>query len=78
MPEYLNRKEAADYLTARGLKTAPSTLQKFASVGGGPAYSIFGTRAVYTPPNLDAWADAKLSAPRNSTSEIAARSTVAA
>jgi hypothetical protein len=68
---YRSRKEAAQRLTERGLKTSSNTLQKLASVGGGPVYQIFGNKAVYTDPNLDAWAEAKLSAPRRSTSEAA-------
>ncbi len=71
MREYLTREEASAYLTALGLKITKTTLQKMATLGGGPAYSIFGSRAVYTPANLDAWAEAKLTAPRTSTSEAA-------
>jgi hypothetical protein len=71
MREYLTREEASAYLTERGLKITKTTLQKMATLGGGPVYAIFGSRAVYTPPNLDAWAEAKLSAPRTSTSEAA-------
>ena len=69
---YLDRREAADYLTQKGLKTSPNTLQKQASVGGGPAYQHYGNKAVYTPANLDAHAERKLSQPRRSTSEAAA------
>ena len=68
---YLNRQEAADYLSARGLRVTRNTLQKHASAGGGPEYCIFGNRALYTREKLDAWAQAKLSAPRRSTSEAA-------
>lgn len=70
MPEYLTRPEAADYLTARGLIVSKTTLQKFATAGGGPLYRRFGNRTVYTVADLDAWADKKLSAPRSSTSDI--------
>lgn len=66
---YLSRKEAAEYLAERGLRISHTTLQKFATVGGGPTYRRFGSRAVYTPADLDAWAESKLSAPMNSTSE---------
>lgn len=68
---YLERTEAAEYLTARGLRVSKNTLQKWATTGGGPTYQRFGLRAVYTRQNLDAWADAKLSAPRSSTSQAA-------
>lgn len=64
---YLDRIAAAEYLTARrGLRVSKNTLQKWATTGGGPAYRRFGLRAVYTQADLDAWAEAKLSAPRSS------------
>jgi hypothetical protein len=69
--EYLTRPEAAEHLTERGLRITKNTLQKMATVGGGPAYRRFGNRTVYTPGDLDAWAEAKLRAPRRSTSETA-------
>ena len=68
---FFDRREAADELTRRGLKTSWRTLQKLATTGGGPIYQIFGNRAVYTDENLDAYAEGKLSAPRRSTSEPA-------
>jgi hypothetical protein len=66
---YLTRQESASYLSERGLLVSKNTLQKFATTGGGPEYSIFGNRALYTPQNLDAWAEARLTASRKSTSE---------
>ena len=72
MPEFLTRPEAADHLSKCGFKTTKNTLQKYATVGGGPLYRIFGIRALYTRDDLDAWASQKLSAPRRSTSEITA------
>ncbi|MEQ8507316.1 MAG: helix-turn-helix domain-containing protein [Rhodospirillales bacterium] len=71
-PEYFTRAEAAEYLTSRGLPVSKCTLQKWATVGGGPVYRIFGIRALYTPADLDDWAEEKLSAPRRSTSETVA------
>jgi hypothetical protein len=69
---YLTRKQAADFLTEElGLPVTHKTLTKWASVGGGPDYQIFGKYAVYTPDNLITWATAKLSAVRGSTSEAA-------
>lgn len=68
---YRDRREAAEALTKRGLKTSWKTLQKLATVGGGPEYQIFGNRAVYTDQALDAYVERKLSAPRRSTSEAA-------
>jgi hypothetical protein len=72
MPErYLDRAEAAAYLVSLGLKTSPKTLQKYASVGGGPSYRRFGYRAVYTASDLNTWAASKLSAPMTSAGEVA-------
>src|SRR5215208_2402787 len=61
MPEYLTRAEAADYLTERGLRISKNTLQKLATVRGGPAYCIFGNRALHKPADLDAWAASRMS-----------------
>lgn len=65
MPEdrFLDRAEAADYLTERGLKISKTTLQKLVTVGGGPVYRRFGHRAVYLTIDLDVWAEEKLSSP---------------
>ena len=70
--KYLTRPEAAYYLTGRGLKISKNTLQKMATVGGGPLYQIFGNKALYTNENLDDWAEEKLSKPRRTTSEATA------
>ena len=70
MPEkYHTRAEASDYIESVGLPCTKATLGKLASTGGGPAYRMFGNRAVYTLDDLNAWIDAKLSAPRRSTSK---------
>ena len=68
--KFLSREEAAQYLTERGLRTARGTLQKWVTTGGGPSYRRYGKRAVYTVDDLDAWANAKLTAPRLSSSGI--------
>lgn len=69
--QYLSRIQASEYLKARGLPVEPTTLQKWATTGGGPNYYRFGNRAVYAPDDLDVWAQAKLGAPRASTSTAA-------
>lgn len=67
--KFLNREEAAQYLTdCRGLKVSKNTLQKLVTVGGGPAYRRFGKRAVYQIVDLNAWAESKLSTLRCSSS----------
>lgn len=68
---YLDRREASEYVTRQGLPLAKTTLQKFATVGGGPVYRRFGRRAVYLASDLDAWIASKLTAPRRSTSAAA-------
>ncbi|EDZ40799.1 conserved hypothetical protein [Rhodobacteraceae bacterium HTCC2083] len=68
LKKVLNRSEAADYLTSHGYSIRKTTLQKLASVGGGPRYRIFGNRAVYTLPDLDTWLTSKLSPLKASTS----------
>jgi hypothetical protein len=58
--EYLTRKEASEYLQARGLPISYATLHKYAAFGGGPAYCIIGRHAVYRRDELTAWIEAKL------------------
>jgi len=66
---FLDRKAAAQYLSERGLKIAPSTLAKLFCIGGGPPVRHFGRKPLYEPEALNAWAAARLSAPRRSSSE---------
>ncbi len=62
---YISREEAADYLTnTLGLQVSKTTLQKWVTTGGGPAYRRFGKRAVYLTQDLNEWAERKLSEPR--------------
>jgi hypothetical protein len=67
--EFLTRPEAAKYLTEKGLPTSKNTLQKLATVGGGPDYQLWGNKALSTPRQLDTWAESKLRPPKHSTSE---------
>jgi hypothetical protein len=66
---YLDQDQASEYLAEKGLRIAPKTLGKLRVIGGGPAYRKFGRKPIYDPPDLDAWVDRKLGAPRRSTSE---------
>jgi len=61
--KFLRRHEAAIYLNERGYPITKATLQKLATCGGGPPYQRFGTYALYTPPELDVWAEARLRTP---------------
>jgi hypothetical protein len=67
---YLRRRAAAFYLREqRGIPCSEKTLAKLACIGGGPVYRLFGRFPLYTSPDLDAYADAKLGKPVRSTSE---------
>jgi hypothetical protein len=66
----LGRKEAARALTAAGYVTSPLTLATKATRGDGPAYRVFGRRAIYRWRDLIAWAEANTSPVRRSTSEV--------
>jgi hypothetical protein len=67
---FLRRKAASKYLhDVHGVERAPSTLAKYAVIGGGPVFQCIGRDPVYTPANLDAWVASKLSGPMRSTSD---------
>jgi hypothetical protein len=65
----LDRRQAAAFLTDRGYRTAPATLAKLASIGGGPTLQSFGRKPLYREADLLAWALAKTTGPRRSTSD---------
>lgn len=64
-----SRKEAARYLTERGLTTAPQTLARKFHEGAGPLCTHLGCRAMYQKSHLDAYFASQLSAPRRSSAE---------
>jgi hypothetical protein len=69
---YYDTAEAAEYLTnERGVKTAPQSLNKYRSIGGGPIFQHFGRYPKYRADWLDEWADNRISAPKRSTSDAA-------
>lgn len=65
----MTRAEAAHFLTSRGFKVAVATLGKYATLGGGPRYSKFGRKPLYTAADLLEWATSRTTAPRQHTSE---------
>lgn len=71
IPMYLGRKEAADYIRSLGLCCSKNTLDKMATVGGGPVFRKFGSRVVYTVEDLDLWVSGRLSGALKSTSTLA-------
>jgi len=62
---YLSRTEASEFLTEKGFPVAKNTLQKYATVGGGPLYAKFGNRCLYQESQLLEWAESKLEPCRN-------------
>lgn len=66
----LRRAEASDYLRlAHGIEIKPSTLAKYATVGGGPSYNKCGASPLYPTDELDRWAAERLGTLRASTSD---------
>jgi hypothetical protein len=69
----LGRKDAAQYLTERGFKTAPATLAKLACLGGGPSFRSFGRKPLYREADLLAWVEGRMTGVRRSTSDPGTR-----
>jgi hypothetical protein len=65
----LEQDEASKFLTDRGYRTAPATLNKLRHTGGGPVYEKFGRRPLYTEEALLDWIEECTSKPRRSTSD---------
>lgn len=69
----LRRSEVPAYVAEKhGVPVAKATLDKLASIGGGPPMRYFGRIPVYDIDALDAWVMEKLSPPVHSTSERSA------
>jgi hypothetical protein len=69
---FLRRKAASHYLEeAWGVTRTPSTLAKYAVIGGGPIFRRAGRVPLYLTDDLDEWVASKLSAPMRSTSDTA-------
>jgi hypothetical protein len=66
----LDSKQGAAALTDAGFKTAAPTLETLRCRGGGPIFHRYGRRIVYRWADLLRWAEARLSAPLRSTSEL--------
>ena len=70
--EYLRRDQAAEYLQNRVGAYTVETLAKLACVGGGPKFRRIGRMPLYTPADLEAWIESRLSIAVGSTSELEA------
>src|SRR2546429_408278 len=69
-PRYFARTDAARHVRETwGLPCSPRWLAKLAVVGGGPVFRKAGKTPLYTPSDLDAWAQSRIGAPRRSTSD---------
>lgn len=66
----LRRGPTAAALTAAGYPTSPLTLSTMATRGGGPPFRKFGQAVLYDWDDALAWAEARLSPPVRSTSEL--------
>jgi hypothetical protein len=65
----LRRRKTAEALTTAGFPITAATLATMACRGGGPRYRLFGRVPLYNWSDALAWAEARLTAPRNSTSD---------
>lgn len=66
----LRRTEVPSYLMEKhGIPIAVATLNKMASIGGGPLMTYAGRIPLYNIDDLDAWAAERLSKPVRSTAE---------
>jgi hypothetical protein len=63
------RDRGAAALSDLGYPVTKATLATLASRGGGPLYRRFGKRVLYRWSDLVAWAEARCTASRSSTSE---------
>jgi hypothetical protein len=74
----MDRETAAEFLSEHGYKIAGATLAKLACLAtlacwaGGPVFRSFGRKPLYLAADLLAWAEAKTTGPRRSTSEAGA------
>ncbi|TIL83004.1 MAG: hypothetical protein E5Y89_02640 [Mesorhizobium sp.] len=70
-PIRLRRKDVPAYLLENyGIEIAVSTLNKLATIGGGPAMQYAGRIPLYHRNDLNTWAAERLSPPVRSTSEL--------
>ena len=66
----IRRKDVPAYLAdTHGIDIAVGTLNKLATIGGGPAMQYAGRIPLYNLADLDAWASARLSKAVRSTAE---------
>ena len=59
-PEFLTRKQAAEYLLSLGINLSHWTLARYAWTDKGPKYSIIGKQAFYRHCDIDAWVQSQV------------------
>jgi hypothetical protein len=70
LAKYLRRAQAAQYVRNQyGFPCSTALLDKLASLGGGPVYRRANRVPLYAREDLDAWAEARISAPMGKASE---------
>ncbi len=72
---YLRRNEAANYLQENYGIGSVGSLATMAVRGGGPKFYYLGRWPLYTPADLDSWAQSRLSRPVTFTAELAGERT---
>jgi hypothetical protein len=69
---YLRRADAAAYVTDHyGFPCSRQWLAKLAVLGGGPVFRKAGRYPIYSPDDLDRWAQARIGPAQHSTTETA-------
>ena len=58
--DLFNQREAAEYITKRGLKMTDSWLSKLTSMDLGPKYERKGNVKLFLREDVDAWVDVEL------------------
>lgn len=71
MTTLLTRKDAAEYLEKKGIRSSQSTLARYAMGGNGPQYALIGRTAYYKPEWLDAWLEDQLTPHSHSLAHMA-------
>lgn len=59
MEKFLNRKNAAEYLCNRGIRSSRSSLARAAMGGDGPVYIKINGASYYKPEWLEEWIEAQ-------------------
>ena len=60
MKELLTRKNAAEYLSQKGIRSSNASLARAAMGGDGPQYVLIGRTAYYKTEWLDQWLEAQM------------------